>query len=474
MGSTFGGINTAYSGLVAQRRALEVTGQNVANANTPGYTRQRVTLESRGAPSAPAVYSRYDGAGDGVAVTGISRITDSFETARQQLEHGNLAAADRHATTLTDIEGALPEPGSSGINAALGELWTSFDAVANSTEKNNPGARSNLLQSAAGVADKLHDASANLDQQWSNLRTTLENTVSEINTTASSIADLNLAIKRNTQAGVPSNELADRRDALVLKLSDKIGGVARAGEDGVVDVVVGGSPIVSGVNSITLAVKGDLAPNLPAGNPPRIVYASDNSSVTVTGGDASGLLSGLNATIPSYRKGLDAFASQLATSVNAIHRTGYDVDPAGDPPTGGELRDFFGTNDGSTTYNASNIKVAITDPLKIATSKTPGGNYDNSVMAQLADLSDIDGGPAATYKSLIGRLGVESQTAATRLATRQDVSNKADSAVSNTSGVDTDEEMTNLMAFQRAYESSARVMTTIDSTIQTIINMVGR
>src|SRR3954471_24912590 len=108
--STFSGLNTAYSALVAQRRALEVTGQNVANANTAGYTRQRADLEAQGGPAVPAMYSKYDGAGDGVKVVGIERITDQFLQARAQAEAGKLSSIDAQATALSRIEDVFPEP----------------------------------------------------------------------------------------------------------------------------------------------------------------------------------------------------------------------------------------------------------------------------------------------------------------------------------------------------------------------------
>ncbi|RKS80172.1 flagellar hook-associated protein 1 FlgK [Motilibacter peucedani] len=474
MGSTFGGINTAYTGLVAQRRALEVTGQNVANANTPGYSRQRVTMQSQGAGVQPAVYSRYEGAGDGVAVTGVERITDGFQVARQQVEHGNYSAADTHAATLKDIEGTFAEPSENGIQESMQDLYNAFAAVGESADPSASGPRATLLQAAQGVTDKLHDASTNLDQQWSTMRTTLDNSVAEINTTTQTIADLNLAIKRNTQAGVPANELADRRDQLVLKLSDSIGAVGRPGEDGVVDVLVGGSPLVSGVSASALSVKGNTNPNQLPPDPPRVTWGMDGTSLSVTTGTVGGLLTGMNKTIPSYKSSLDSVAASLASTVNAIHRTGYDTDPTGDPATGGEGRDFFGPADGTTTtpVTAANITVRITDPAKIAASATPGGNKDGSVMSLIANASDAADGPMASYKSLIGNLGVESQTAQTRLTTRKDVATKADEAVGSTSGVDTDEELTNLLGFQRAYESAAKILSTLDSSIETIINMV--
>ena len=195
--------------------------------------------------------------------------------------------------------------------------------------------------------------------------------------------------------------------------------------------------------------------------------------MTVTSGQVGGLLTGMNKTIPAYKTSLDGVAATLASTVNAIHRTGYDTDPTGDPPTGGEGRDFFGTSDGlsTTPVTAANITVAITDPAKIAASATPGGNKDGSVMTLIANASDDEAGPMATYKSLIGELGVESQTADPAHDAQGRVDQGGRRGVGHL-GRRHRRGATNLLGFQRAYESAAKILSTIDSSIETIINMV--
>src|SRR3954454_20806775 len=242
--STFSGLNTAYSGLVAQRRALEVTGQNVANANTAGYTRQRADLESVGGPAVPAMYSKYDGAGDGVKVASVSRITDTFLQARAQTEAGKVAAQDATATALARIEDVFPEPSDSALGSTLADTWNAWSDVANNPGDEAP--RSALLQQAQTLTGNLNAASKNLSDQWTQQRAELSVTVDEVNVAAKGIAELNLAIRRDTQAGVPANELMDRRDSLVDKLSSLVGATSRPGEDGVVDVYIGGTAIVRG------------------------------------------------------------------------------------------------------------------------------------------------------------------------------------------------------------------------------------
>ncbi|RZS91397.1 flagellar hook-associated protein 1 FlgK [Motilibacter rhizosphaerae] len=466
--STFGSINTAYSSLVAQRRALDVTGQNIANANTPGYSRQRVDMNSVAGPSVPALFSTYDGTGGGVAVTDVSRIRDDFYAVRQQIEHGNLASSDRAQQTLSDIEDAVPEPSDTGIAKTMQDFFKSFTNLSQ-----NPGGsmRQAVVESGQGVADKLHDAAGNLDQQWSNLRQTLTTSVADVNATTTEIANLNKAIQFNTAGGVPSNELADKRDALVLKLSDAIGVTARPGKDGSVDVMLGGSALVSGSNALTLGIQGASVPSDATTTPVKIVYTNDGSTVPLSGGDVHGIVTALTDTIPRYKAQLDGFAADLANQVNTLHRQGYDLTNGPDVP-GGDGRDYFGTNDGTTSVTAANIKVVVTAD-QIAASANPGGNLDGGMATRIAALSTSTSSPVNSYKTMISGLGVESAAAQQRFATRKDVAAKADDAMTTTSGVDTDEEMTNVLAFQRGYEAAAKVMTTIDSTINTLIQMVS-
>ncbi|NHC16267.1 flagellar hook-associated protein FlgK [Motilibacter deserti] len=466
MSSTFSGLNTAYSALVAQRRALETTGQNVANVNTPGYTRQRANLEAQGGPAVPAMYSKYEGAGDGVKVVGVDRITDTFLQSRAQNEAAKLASQQTIATSLSRIEDVFPEPSDSALGSNLADTWNAWADVANSPGDEAP--RSALLQQAQTLTGNINAASKNLSDQWSQQRDELSVTVDEVNVAAKGIAELNLAIRRDTQAGVPANELKDRRDALVDKLASLVGATGRQGEDGVVDVYLGGTAIVRGADADALRLEGPTKlADVTAASQLRIVRDKDGYPSSVSSGKAAGALETLNSTLPTYSQKLDGLASTVATSVNAIWSTGYDLD--GNPAGG----NFFGSSDGGPV-KAANLTVLVTDPRKVAASGDAAKRLDNAVANKIAAIAGKVDGPDGVYRDLVANLAVESQTAQTRLTTQKSVSEKATDALDSVRGVDTDEEMTNLLAYQRGYEAAARVMNSINSTLDTLINMVGR
>lgn len=470
MSSTFGGLSTALSALNAQRKGLEVTGQNIANANTPGYTRQRVVQQSVGAGTVPALWSRYDSVGNGVDASQVQRLSDDFLTARVQTEHGRLAALTTGQSTLAQVEAGFGEPGETGVAAQLSDLWGSFHDLA--SQPDQASARTTVLAKAATVADTFHRIDAGFVTQWSAQREQLRTTVDSANTAAAGVAELNASITRADQAGLPANELRDKRDDLVLQLSQLTGATSSAGPDGSLNVFVGGTAIVRGTDVQQLALTGATELDDQGTAPVALTWASDGYPVSGAGGQAGGQLEALGTTIPAYRSKLDAVAAGLAGAVNALHAptlhggTGASYDQDGNP--GGDL--LSGTT-------AATISVAITDPRKIAASGTPPtggtGTLGTSVADALGRLGQSRTGPDAQYRQLVVDLGVQAQTVNRRVDIQDDVSTQADAAKEAQVGVSTDEEMVNLLSYQHAYEAAAKVMSAMDEMLDTLINRTG-
>jgi flagellar hook-associated protein 1 FlgK len=456
--STFSGISTALSALYAQRRGLDTTGQNIANANTDGYSRQRVDLASVGGPAAPALYSIFDGSGGGVEVTDVARLRDQFLETRARNEHGTSSYLDQVQSTLSGVESVMNEPSDTGLASQLGDLWASFHDLTNRPGDN--AARTQVLERANTVARTLNQADVALQSQWSGQRTQADAVVAEVNNTAQSVADLNQAINRQQVAGVSSNDLEDKRDLLVMKLSELTGATARNGMNGSVDVFLGGRALVRGGNAERLTTAGAALFSNVATTPVAVNWTSDAQAAPITGGTLGGLLQGLNVTLPSYSTGLDNVAASLANTVNAVQTAGFDLAGTAGTPM------FTGTT-------AATIAVAISDPKLVAASKTPGGNLDGSNADALAAIGISSAGPDNTYSQLVVNLGVESQTATRRSDIQTTVVTSVDAARDSVAGVNLDEEMTNMITFQRAYEGASRVLTTIDSTLDTLINRTG-
>ncbi|MDP9394647.1 MAG: flagellar hook-associated protein FlgK [Actinomycetota bacterium] len=456
--SSFASLNTALTGLRAQRRGLDITGQNIANANTEGYSRQRVVQESVGGPPVPAFHSRYDGPGGGVTVTDVARLRDGFLEQRGQTEHGKQGFLTERADILRRVEDAFGEPGETGLEAQLTQMWNGWHDVA--IRPGDSAARSQLIQRAGTVTDTLHRVYNTFDTQWGGTRDQLMTVADELNTTAATVAQLNEAIGRSTQAGEPVNELADKRDLLVMKLADLVGATTRPGEDGTVDVYVGGTALVRGNAAERLLVKGPDAFDGASTAGTSLVWEGDSFPALVQGGQAAAHLDALNNVLPGYAARLDEFTGKLVATVNAVHGGGYTADGS----AGGAF--FVGTT-------AKDVRVAVTDPKDVAASRYGGGAVDGGVADKIAQIKKQVDGPDAFYRQAIVGLGVESATASNRARIQADVTTQVDAARDSQAGVDLDEEMVNMLSYQRAYEGAARVMTAIDQVLDKLINSTG-
>jgi flagellar hook-associated protein 1 FlgK len=459
--STFSGISTALSALYAQRRGLDVTGQNIANVNTEGYSRQRADLTSVSTSGVAALWATSNSPGGGVRMDTATRLGDTFLAGRSRAEHARSGYLDTRAAALKDVEQVLTEPSDQGIAAQLADVWAGFDDVAN--RPGDEAARSQLLQRAGTVADTLAASSASFSRQWDAQREQLDGLVTEVNAAATGIAELNQSIMRATQAGMPSNELQDRRDVLALELAELTGGVARTGQDGSLDVYLEGSALVRGNRAEQLTVTGGDRLVDVGVDPISVNWAQDGRSAGISGGTIGAVTENLQVTLPDYTKQLDAVAMSLASAVNTQHVQGYDAD--GNP--GVAL--FAGTT-------AATLRVAITDPRQVAASatQTPGGDRNGGNADALANIKDAVSGPDSSWRTLVVGVGVAVQTAERRSDIQTSVTAKADQLRDSVAGVNLDEEMANMLGYQRAYEGAARVLSTIDSVLDTLINRMGR
>ncbi|PRY28709.1 flagellar hook-associated protein FlgK [Pseudosporangium ferrugineum] len=456
MGSSFGGINTALTSLYAQRRGLDVAGQNIANANTEGYTRQRVNMNSQVGSLSAAMYARTDGLGTGVAVTAVQRLRDEYLENRGRSEHAASSYLSSQSTAYVAIEDTFAEPGDTALAAQLRDMWGSWNDVANNPQLAAP--RSALIQQSSTVADQLNGAHEALARQWKQNETQMSAYVDEINTTARSVAQLNDSIVKASASGLTVNELQDQRDVLAMRLAELTGATAAKRENGGLDVFIGGQTLVSGTLVRDVEFVGASRLEDQGVDPVRLQWV-DIKQPAQAGGRVGSAIDTMTTIIPNLSDDLDSVAKNLVDSVNAKHANGFSADGS----TG--LNFFSGTTAGT-------IKVLIKDPDKVAVSAT-AGTRDNSVADAIADIGDSATGPDREYQGMIGRLGVASQGSARRAEIQAVVTEQVDAAREGEAGVNLDEEMTNLLTYQRGYEAASRVLTTIDSMLDQLINRTG-
>ena len=462
MSSTFTGVTTALNALLAQRRALDVTSQNIANQATPGYSRQRAELTAVTSVGGSGLYSTVEAPGWGSQVSSITRIVDGFIDSRQRAAHGTSGSATEHLAALTSIEQLVNEPSDTGLAKQLSEFWSSWDVVGNNPD--DEGARSALINTAATVTQTLRAGRAGLDERFASGRDQLGALTAEVNSLASTVATLNDRIRVGVATGSQVNELTDQRDQLVLALAELTGASVQPHEDGTVDVLVGGRALVRGDKAAALALVGGTTMGSVVADPPRLVWA-DGSAAAVASGRTAGLIGSLRTSYPTAAAGYDTVAASLVARVNALHVGGTDLNGA----AAGAF--FSGTDAGNI-----DVAAALTGPgggRKVAAGSASGGAFDSTVADAIAQLRSAADGPDAAWRSYVAQLGVQTQTAQRRSAIQDVVSRQSDAARDSVSGVSLDEEMANMLTFQRGYEGAARVLTTVDQMLDTLINRTG-
>src|SRR5581483_2034024 len=295
--STWIGLNTALRGLLAQQRALDVSGHNIANANTVGYSRQQADLVASPSLHEPGVGDL----GTGVDVQGYSRIRADYLDVQYRAETMKQGYADAMQEGLARVEQTLDEPSDTGLNTLLGKYWSAWQDVANQPE--SIAARQAVAQSAATLADAFRSLSGELDSIASQSDSQAKGTVDQINQLGTQIGTLSKAIIDAVADHSQPNDLLDQRDVLIDKLASLVNISVTEGNDGGVTITAGGAstPLVAADGSV----------------PATPLTESDFTSLT--SGKLKGLVDLRDTTIPSYRDQLDTIASALITQTNTLH-----------------------------------------------------------------------------------------------------------------------------------------------------------
>ncbi|PPK66467.1 flagellar hook-associated protein FlgK [Actinokineospora auranticolor] len=455
----FNGINTALTALRVQRQGLELAGQNIANAGTEGYTRQRLETTAIGGSAVPAFWSTQPvgSSGGGVQTTSVNRLQDAYVEARTRYEHERQATTSTAHEVLVDAENVYNEPGANGLQAQLTNLWAGFTDVGDNPS--DSAARTQLLTRLQTVATGLNSAASELSGQFGNRRTELASTVNDVNSAAAQLADLNGAVLRAKAAGVSYNDLSDKRDVVAMKLIEQTGAQVSEAADGTYTVSLGGSNLVSGSTARALKVTGTTDIATATTNPVTVKWVDTDTATTGVTGKAGALTNALTTVLPGQLTGFNNVAAALANQVNTANAAGWTTSGT----AGGAL--LSGTT-------AATIAVVTSDPAAIAASanKLQAYNGDNAdYMARLGSIGTADG----IYRTNVADIGMKVRSAEQAAATQDSITTQVDAARQAASGVNLDEELTSMISYQRSYEAAAKVMSAVDSMLDTLINRMG-
>ena len=428
--STYLGLDTALSALQTDQEALDTTSNNIANASTPGYTEERVNFNSTPAYDIAGGYTLGSTGlqiGTGVDAGSITRVRSNFLDGQYRTQNAASANATEEASDLGQAQTALDEPSANGISSQLQSFWSAWNDLANNPT--NLSSRQSVVDAGTSLADSFNSLSSSLTTLQSEISanySTLTGSGGQVASDANQIASLNTQIAAAQQAGQTPNTLLDQRDQVLDNLSSLANITVGNQPNGMVSVQFGdaATPLVSATNMVTW---------------PQTLTAA-------AGGQLGAMLNfaGPSGQIAGYETQLDNAASKLISSVNSLSST----------------TPFFSGN------SASTIAVSATASTVETSSTSDSGG--NDVATAIAALSG--GAPDQAYSAFVSQVGSDVQSAQKNQSLAGAVVNATSQQRESVDGVSLDQEMTNLITYQQAYQAAARVMTTMDSTLDTLIN----
>lgn len=468
MRSTFSGIETTLRGLRTQQRAVDVINHNIANANTPGFSRQAAIITTTPPYTVPArnMAGTPGQMGTGSTVEAIQRMRAGFLDIQYRDQAQHLGDATARSRVYAAVEAIFNEPYETGFNGTLEQFWQAWHSV--TQHPSDSAVRVTLLESATALADGLNSIRQQLQTERRAVANELRMQAGQINELAQRIAGLNAEISKVLGSGQQPNDLMDQRDLLLDQLRELTNASVVPVPGGAVNVYIGGRPLVDRVHASAIDATQD-----PISGDMTLTWQDDGSPVAVTSGTLNGLLHMHNVALPRIIGDIEAILDTLVAEVNAQHQLGYGLnDPAGPPPG----RDFF------EVLPNGDIRVSaalIADPSLVAVSAIAGtpGNADIALaIAAIRDKLTLGAGSASIgdfYQTLVARVGSEARQAINDERYQESLARMIDRRRQEVSSVSLDEEAANLVKFQHAYQAAARAMTVVDEMLDLLINRTG-
>ena len=492
MPSTFSGLYLSLRGMQAQQKSLETSAHNIANANTPGFSRQRGVMATTPPWPVPSLNSSnlVGQIGTGVDIVRMERLRDEYLDVQRRKELGTLQQWNIKQDTLEQVEVVFQEPTENGLNSLMTQFWDSWQELSQDPESS--AVRTTVKETAAALADALRHTSQQMEDLKGDLDSIIEIKVLDINSLASQISQLNDQIKVAKAAGFEPNDLYDRRDVLLDEVAEVIDFKTEDHGDGAISVMLYNegagdyaSLLVDGVAGLANTLAVDAVSGMvewdsytstePAGNLPvagdDLGVSDSGTQRTISSGELRGLFDSRDNLVQEYIDDLDTFASELIDEVNTIHQTGFGLDGI---TTG--LNFFTGTDASDIVVNP----VIDNDPTLIGSASTAAGvPGDGSKALELSNLrqdTTACGGASSFddfYRNLISRLGVDTAESQRMVENQEALVGQLEERRESISGVSIDEELAHMVEYQHAYQAAARFLSTMDGLLDTLINRMA-
>ena len=435
--SLFGMMNSSTTGLMTSQAAINITSNNIANVNTNGYTRQRVNL----ANARPVYMNGMGYLGTGVQIKDIQRIRDQHLDVQLRNETSTLKEFESKKEIMNELETIFKEPSDTGLNKMMTDMWNAWEELSKNAD--NSTMQTLVKENSKAVADQFNHFTTLLNKTMDNIETRQDTQAGVAENIISQINDVNnlLANAYKADPTKSPNELLDQRDALTKQLSEYMPVEVKVNDNHTIEVK-------TSVNGQDVDVLGLDKAQIKA-------MASDLKTGSLKGLEDS------KSYVQEYQQQLNHYSEALATAINKIQ-----VDNGGQP-----IFTFDPANAAGTITLNSNLDKVVAGT---------NGDGDGSVALEILKLRDekvtingVDTKFDQYYKDLIGDIGVKSQHAQSMVEGQQTLLGYLEERYESISGVSIDEEVVNLVQFQKAYDANAKVISTITEMLDTIINRLG-
>ena len=452
------GLNTSLSiglqALEATQGALDATSNNIANANTPGYTREVPIFSEEGEN-----LSGGQVVGGGVTLDSLQSVRDELLNLQIQQQTSLQSSADTESTTLQQIQTSFASSSGADISSEFTAFSSSLAQL--SAAPTSSAARQGVLLSGQNLANAFNSTASGLSSAQSDADGVVTQSVAQINSLTAQIAQLNGQVAHLTQLGQDGGTTEDQRDELVQQLSSLTGIAITQSSDGETITTGNGTPLVVGSQSFTLQTAN-------GSNGLQKVLDSNGNDVTssIQGGQLGGAIQVRDTTIPSFEAQLNTLATQFAAAVNTAQAKGFD--------SNGKAGQSFFTLPANPADAAAGIKVSLTDPAQIAASSDgSAGSNGNVANLSAALTTNLPSGETAAgaYANLVFQVGSAASSASTQSSAVGQNLQQLQNQQGSISAVSIDEESTNLIRYQTAYEAAARIVSTIQQLNSVTLNM---
>jgi len=457
MPSPFQGIDIASSALSAFNQGLNVTGNNIANVNTPGYSEEQASFQ--GVVNSNGSQPGFLALGNGVTLSSVNRVRNLYLDSQMNSVSSSLGQTNSLLGGSQQIQSQFNEPGPSGVQSSLDSFFNSWSALA--ANPSNAGLLSQVQQSGETLASRVRDTYANLSTLQSQNTQQIQSTITQIQGLANQVSTLNKQILSAQTSGAQPNQLEDQRTQALQQLS------------GLVDINVQtsstGEAIVY-VNQFNL-VNSTEATKFPTNFNSTTSQVTDaNGTYDIRSGQLAGLMQNSQA-ITSNQTQLDALANTLRTSVNSIEKTG--INGLGNPG-----QNFF--NDASPQTGAINFDLdpAVIANPEVISAGTTGSSGDGTLALSISQVNTQVQASLGNqsinsyYQNIVSTVGTQVQSYQNQQSTQNALQGQVTQQIQSTSGVNLDEEMTAMLKYQQSYQAAAKALNIADQTVQDLISMV--